>query len=38
MTKSTAIDPFAGIGGIRLAFERAFRDEIEFARRVRDED
>jgi DNA (cytosine-5)-methyltransferase 1 len=29
MTKYKSIDLFAGIGGIRLGFERAFKDEIE---------
>ena len=28
MTKYKSIDLFAGIGGIRLGFERAFGDEI----------
>jgi DNA (cytosine-5)-methyltransferase 1 len=30
MVKCGAIDLFAGIGGIRLAFQRAFGDEIDF--------
>ncbi len=30
MTAYRAIDLFAGIGGIRLAFQQAFQDEIEF--------
>ena len=29
MSKSAAIDLFAGIGGIRLGFENAFGDDIE---------
>ena len=30
MSKYKAIDLFAGIGGIRLAFQMAFKDDIEF--------
>ena len=36
MTKYKSIDLFAGIGGIRLGFERAFGDELStvFVRQI----